>query len=413
MPRGLSTAAKQYTGPVAWLADITPRPKTPAGSETVRRYADQAVTVAGISYEPLLRITGGARFTRTLAADFGEIDLVFNPNLANQDPATNPPIPFEDFEGALCELSQLLLGLDERILLLRGRLTEREETDAGMRFRLVSELDPAQLQAHDRLYSPLCTWRFRRGLCGYLDSGFSFTEQLAERTATAGAIHSITDSTLAMTVDEHKDRYVLLTAGLGRGQVRRIRSNTATALTVWTPFDPIPDTTTKFKVFSITAGISKPLWTAAGSAVLSLTVGETGQLGGRSIQDTSLAMVADEHKGEILVWHDAAETFRQVVRIKSNTGTIVTIEDDEPNLIFIPDDQGPQGRMHIRHRRCPKDFVACETRARTEAHNGFPTLVPLVSRALGGPDDFNPGDLGDGDGFGGGGGGGGGGGIPL
>lgn len=373
MPRNLSSAAKNYTGPVTWLADITPRRAT-----TVYRFADQQGVFAGESYEPLLRVTQGPRFSRTLAADYGEIVLVSNPNLTSPDPVSTPPIPFERFEGALCVLSQHLIGLDESVVLLRGRLQETVETDspqANFRFRIVSELDPAQIQVHDRNYSALCTWRFRRGLCGYLDQSFSFTEHLAERTATAAALFSLTDSTLSMTVDAHKDRYVLLTAGTGRGQLRRIRSNTATALIVWSPFSPVPDTSTKFKVFSFTGGASKPLWTAAGSAVLEQT---HDILTARTIGHTGLAMVADEHKGELVLYQGAAAGR---ARIKSNTATTLTIDDEEPDLQFSFIDQ----TFRVRFRRCPKDFAACELRARTEAHNGFPTLVPLVSQAAGAP----------------------------
>jgi phage-related protein len=387
MPRNLTAAQKSYAGPIVWLADITTR----RGAK--HYFAEDAVGFGGNTYQPYLRMVQGPRFTRTLAADFGEIELI-NADLA-VGTLLHPEVSGEDFEGARCELRQLFVGLDAAVLILRGRLTEQEESDAAVRFRVVSELDPAQIPVHLRAYAALCTWRFRRGLCGYLNTGFSFTEHLGERSATAGAIQSITDSTLAMTVDEHKDRYVLLTAGTGRGQLRRIRSNTATTLTVWTPWTTTPDTSTKFKVFSFVAGASKPLWTAAGSAVLQSPNTHSG--GGRLLADTSLDMVPDEHKGEILSFGG------EIRRIKTNTATFVTIEDDEPDLPFFPPME--EEFFLIRHRRCPKDFVACEARARTEAHNGFPTLVPLVSQAAGG--DFPP------DFFDGGGGGGGGGGLPL
>lgn len=393
MPRNLSAAAKSYSGPIAWLADITPR-----RSATVYRFADQPGVFAGQSYEALLRVAQGPRFSRTLAADYGEIELVANPNLTG-DPTS--AIPFDRFEGALCVLSQHLIGLDENVVLLRGRLTEQEETDAGFRFRLVSELDLAQIQVHTRNYASLCTWPFRRGLCGYLDQGFSFTEHLAERTATTAALFSITDSALSMTADEHKDRYVLLTGGAGRGQLRRIRTNTVTTLTVWSPFSPIPDTSTKFKIFSFPGGASRPLWTAAGSAVLEQT---HNILTPRTIGHTGLAMDADEHKGELVFYQGAANGR---ARIKSNTATTLTIDDDEPDLLFSFIDQ----TFRVRFRRCPKEFYSCELRARTEAHNGFPTLVPLVSQAAGGtPPAIPPGVVGPG--FGGGGPGGGGA-IPL
>ncbi|MCI0402495.1 MAG: hypothetical protein L0212_03095 [Acidobacteria bacterium] len=389
MPRGLSAAAKSYQGPVTWLADITTR------QGTMHHFGEDARAFGGNSYLPYLRLAQGSRFTRALAADFGEIELI------NSDLVVGTLLQTEDFEGALCELRQLLVGLDAAPLILRGRLTEQEETDHAIRFRIVSELDPAQIQLHARAYSGLCTWPFRRGLCGSLDSGFSFTESLAERTTASAGIQSITDATLAMTTDEHKDRYVLLTVGTGRGQLRRIRSNTATTLTVWTPWTTTPDTSTKFKVFTFTAGASKPLWTSSSAVLQSASATTTLAAGGRTVTDTALAMTTDEHKGELLWWF-ADPVGSKLRKIKSNTATAITIEDDEPDINTSGE---PFDRFAVRFRRCPKDFLACEPRARTEAHNGFPTLVPLVAQSLGEPPvippDFFP--PGSGGGFGGGG----------
>lgn len=387
MPRNLSAAAKFYSGPVTWRVDITTR----KGAK--HYFAEDARDFGGNAYSPYLRLTQGPRFSRTLVTDYGEIELLNADLTIGALLQTDPE--GSGFEGALCELRQLLIGLDDAPLILRGRLTEQEETDSGVRFRLVSELDPAQLQVHDRNYASLCTWRFRRGLCGSLDSGFAFTEHLAERTATSAAVLSITDSSLALTVNEHKERYVLLTAGAGRGQLRRIRSNTATALTIWTPWTTTPDTSSKFRVFSFTGGASKPLWTSASAKLESSYT----DIGSRTLTDSTLALVPDEHKGDLL-WVQGLGNRK----IKANTATTITIEDSEPDLLG-----GGPTAFAVRFRRCPKDFVSCELRARTETHNGFPTLVPLVTQSLGDPPVLPPGFP---DPIGGGGGGGGGA-IPL
>ncbi len=51
-----------------------------------------------------------------------------------------------------------------------------------------------------------------------------------------------------LNVNEEEGRVVRIIAGLGRGQVRRIVSNTATQLTIDKPWDTIPDSTSRFIV---------------------------------------------------------------------------------------------------------------------------------------------------------------------
>ncbi|MCH8990512.1 MAG: DUF2163 domain-containing protein, partial [Acidobacteria bacterium] len=171
MPRNLSAAANNYTGPILWLAEITTR----KGNK--HYFAEDRVLFGGITYQPYLRVTEGPRFTRSLRADAAEIELL------NADLFVGALLQQEGFEGALCDLQQFFLGIEQAVLVFRGRLTEQEEIDQAVRFRLVSELDPAQLSVHARLYAQLCTWRFRQKPCGYLPDQISVTENLAERTA--------------------------------------------------------------------------------------------------------------------------------------------------------------------------------------------------------------------------------------
>lgn len=373
MPRNLSTAANNYTGPILWLAEITTR----KGNK--HYFAEDRVLFGGITYQPYLRVTEGPRFTRSLRADAAEIELL------NADLFVGALLQQEGFEGALCDLQQFLLGIEQAVLVFRGRLTEQEEIDQAVRFRLVSELDPAQLSVHARLYAQLCTWRFRQKPCGYLPDQISVTENLAERTADIFSTATIGDSALAETANAHTDRVVVLTAGTGRGQKRRIKSNTATTFAFYHPWDTTPDGTTKFKVFSFANGAPKLLFTAT-SALLEAP-GNIGTV--RTIGNNTLAMLTDEHADDLVIIASGPLT-GQMRRLKSNSATLLALANDQPDLVF-----GFNDLFRVVHRRCSKDFApSCEDRARTESFNGFPTLVPIVQRAFRSnfpPPGFDPG----------------------
>ncbi len=283
MPRNLSAAANNYTGPILWLAEITTR----KGNK--HYFAEDRVLFGGNTYQPYLRVTEGPRFTRSLRADAAEIELL------NADLFVGALLQQEEFEGALCDLQQFLLGIEQAVLVFRGRLTEQEEIDQAVRFRLVSELDPAQLSVHARFYAQLCTWRFRQKPCGYLPDQISVAENLAERTA-----------------------------GTGRGQKRRIKSNTATTFAFYHPWDTTPDGTTKFKVFSFANGAPKLLFTAT-SALLEAP-GNIGTV--RTIGNNTLAMLTDEHADDLVIIASGPLT-GQMRRLKSNSATLLALADDD------------------------------------------------------------------------------------
>ena len=67
-------------------------------------------------------------------------------------------------------------------------------------------------------------------------------------TASSGATSSITDSTKSWPVDRWRNYTVRILAGTGAGQYRSIASNTATALTVLTPWATTPDNTSVFAI---------------------------------------------------------------------------------------------------------------------------------------------------------------------
>lgn len=370
MPRGLSTAALSYAGPMLWLADLTPR----TGPSLY--FAEDAVRFGGNDYLPYLRLLTGPRLTRTLQADAAEIELI-NTDQSISQLATQP------LEGALCELRQLLLGLEQAVLVFRGRLTEQEESDQGLRFRLVSELDPARTDVPARRYAQLCTWQFGRlsrpTACGYnpADSSDVAESFLGERSANIFSSDTIGDSTLDEPPDLHADRILVITAGAGRGQKRRIRSNTATTFTLYHPWQTTPNATSKFRVFVIPNGAPRLLTTATGGKLESTATAGAA----RSLTDSSLAMTANEHQGEIL-YIVTGTAFGQFRKIGSNTATQIVIDADEPDFSPAP---VLLDRFRVLYRTCPKDFApSCENRARTQAFNGYPTLVPLLHRTYGG-----------------------------
>ena len=380
MPRNLSIAAKSYAGPIVWLADITLR------DGSLRFFATEQVTYGGNSYQPFLRIAAGLRQTRALRPASAELEL-----LATETEVLGL-LQTEVLEGALCELRQLLLGIEEDVLLLRGRLTEQEESDAGLRFRLVSELDPAQLDLPVRRYSQLCTWRFSRPArltpCGYnpVAAGDVTEAAFGERAAGSFSSTTIGDSALSETVNAHADKVVVITAGTGRGQFRRIRSNTATVFSLYHAWAATPDGASKFRVFDLPKGAPKLLLTASSGKL------ESGpsSAAARTLSDTTLAMATDEHAGG-LIYIVSGTGAGQLRRIGSNTATVLTLEAAEPDFNPVPDGAS---LFRVLHGACPKDFApSCETRARTQAFNGFPTLVPIVHRSFasrGLPRGFDP-----------------------
>lgn len=367
MPRGLSTAAKPYTGPIVWLAEI-------ATATATHYFAEDEVRFAGNTYLPYLRVTGGVRRTRSLLVDAGTIELL------NADLYIGGLLAAQEFEGATCILKQLLLGLEEAVEILRGRLTEQSQSDEAVSFRLVAELEPAQIDAHPRSYAQLCTWPFAKPTCGYDRAAITVTENLADQTTDIFSPTTIGRTTLAMVVDEHKDRLVIVTNGTGRGQARRIRSNTATTLTLVQSWKTVPDATTKFRIVTASAGLPKLLFTAT-SALFEATADIFSV---RTIGRAALAMVADEHKSEgpvadaALVRIVGGTGAGQQRRIKTNSATTLTIADDEPDFAPVPD---ATSLFRALYRLCPKDLAeSCEQRGRTQAFNGYPTVTPELTR---------------------------------
>ncbi|MEK7216030.1 MAG: putative Ig domain-containing protein, partial [Chloroflexota bacterium] len=124
---------------------------------------------------------------------------------------------------------------------------------------------------------------------------------------------TIGNSGLNMTADEHKDRLAVIVAGTGSGQVRWIRSNDATTLTLHEPWPTTPDSTSVFRVINdATRGVKLVITIA--DIFSSTTVGKAG-----------LTMTVNEHKDRFI--SILAGTGKgQVRRITSNTATTLTVD---------------------------------------------------------------------------------------
>jgi len=69
-------------------------------------------------------------------------------------------------------------------------------------------------------------------------------------TATSGGTHTITDTGKAWTVNALRNRFVAIHTGTGAGQHRVVTSNTATAITVYDPWDTSPDSTSQYVILA-------------------------------------------------------------------------------------------------------------------------------------------------------------------
>lgn len=153
MSRGLSAAAKNYTGPMFWAAKITLR------DASEKFYAQAALVFLGQAYEPYLGAVDGVSTARGLEPESSELELL------NADLTIGKLLETKAFEGATCELKQLLLGIEEAAVFSVGTLTEEEQSAEAARFRLVSRLDLAPLRLPFRDYMQICSLRYKFGSC--------------------------------------------------------------------------------------------------------------------------------------------------------------------------------------------------------------------------------------------------------
>jgi len=145
----------------------------------------------------------------------------------------------------------------EALVEVRSRVNEASATDLWADSEIIRYLDQGQ-RAMCRTRGVEETW------LQYLDEtdqmnypsdwkqllrAYYVTTTVDSGTATSGAATSLTDTGQTWTVNEYVGDYLVITAGTGSGQVRRITSNTANALTVatWTVNPAIASTYTIYQ----------------------------------------------------------------------------------------------------------------------------------------------------------------------
>jgi hypothetical protein len=145
----------------------------------------------------------------------------------------------------------------EALIEVRDRLNEASSTDLWSDAQILRYLDQG-LRALCRTRGVEETW------LQWLDStdqmnypadikqllrAYEVTTTVDSGTATSGAATSLTDTGKTWTVNDYVGDFLVVTAGTGSGQVRRITSNTATALTVatWTVTPAIASTYTIYQ----------------------------------------------------------------------------------------------------------------------------------------------------------------------
>lgn len=373
MTRGLSAAAKAYASGIHWTVDIT------ATDGTVYYYwtGEGNRVIDGNTYLPYLRITSGFRHTRSLQVDAGEIEL------DGTDLSVQTALASKTFAGGLCVVKQYLWEIGTRVHVMRGRLSEEERRVDGTAWRVVAEFEPSEIDALGLKFSALCPLRFGKPPCGYIHTSVDMSTNLSEQTADIFSPTTIGKASLTMTVNEHIDRVVMISAGTGKGQHRRVISNTATTLALYQAWTTTPDGTSKFRVCTGLYGLPKQLFTATSSVF-----GATADIfTSRTIGYTGLSMTVDEHASTAgdetagLVWIYEGTGVGQTKRIKGNTATTVTIADDETAFSPVPD---ATSKFRVLYARCPKDIAsACEQRGRTQRFAGAPTVSPLLTKLYG------------------------------
>lgn len=167
---------------------------------------------------------------------------------------------------------------------------------------------------------------------------FPVASQAVTGTATSAGTDSLTDSGKAWTADEHIGRYVVIYAGTGKAQRRRILDNTTTKLVVplW---NTTPDTTSKYRIeeagpehivicstqmdYPLPPGC-KHIYAAWIEIVDTEEMGTATSTAATTLTDSGQSWTADEHIGRYVVIYDG--TGRGQTRlITDNDTTSITV----------------------------------------------------------------------------------------
>lgn len=141
---------------------------------------------------------------------------------------------------------------EEALVEVRDRVNEASSTDLWSDASLIRYLDQG-MRAMCRTRGVEETWLQYLSNSDQMNypsdwkqllRAYYVTSVVESGTASSGGATSLTDNTQAWTVNYYVGDFLVITGGTGEGQVRRITSNTATALTVatWTS-NPSTDST--------------------------------------------------------------------------------------------------------------------------------------------------------------------------
>ena len=127
----------------------------------------------------------------------------------------------------------------------------------GMAIRLTSGAASGQRRTISAISADGVTATVASAFGSAVVAGVTFVIEYAQGTATAGAVGTLTDGGQTWTTNIYSNFDVVITAGTGAGQRRRIASNTATVLTLATAvtgnartgnFATAPDATSVYKI---------------------------------------------------------------------------------------------------------------------------------------------------------------------
>jgi len=172
--RGLSTAAKNYTGPTRWAVKITLR------DATILNLSEDDFTFLGTAYKPYLRGAGPFTFTKSQQSDNGEIELL------NADGFISAQLEAKNIAWAKCEVKVLLLGIEEEVTILVGKVSNDPQLSREIvMLRVIGQLDPAGLRVPLRDFTVECPWKYKSPECGSLSALTTCDKDFASCTTRA------------------------------------------------------------------------------------------------------------------------------------------------------------------------------------------------------------------------------------
>ena len=145
---------------------------------------------------------------------------------------------------------------EEALVEVRDRVNESSSTDLWSDASIIRYLDQG-MRAMCRTRGVEETWLQYLASTDQMNypsdikqllRAYEITTTVDSGTATAGGATSLTDTGKTWTVNDYVGDFLAITGGTGSGQVRRITSNTATALTVAT-WTSNPSTDSTYKIY--------------------------------------------------------------------------------------------------------------------------------------------------------------------